>query len=124
MYPRIDHYCSLCLDWISIDQVSTAECCSVWRNILKHWISSSGKIKQCLGRQRLWLPAYTSIVDIQLSAPNETFIPDDLKLKELFMRGSARENLHGILTPLILRYHWIHFSQFMSMLELRTYPKQ
>ena len=40
------------------------------------------------------MPAYTSIVDIQLSAPNETFIPDELKLKELFMRASARVEFH------------------------------
>ena len=113
------------LDCISIDhQVSATECFSVWRNILKHWIGASGQIKWCLGRWPLRMPAYTSIVDIQLSALNETFIPDDLKLKELFMRGSAKEILHGILTPLILRYHWIHCSQFISILELRTYPKQ
>jgi hypothetical protein len=59
-------------------------------NFLKHWTNSSEKIKRCLGRGPLKLPAYTSIGDIQLSAPNETFIPDDLKLKELFMGASAR----------------------------------
>ena len=78
------------LDCISTDhQVSAIECCSVWRKILKHWIGASGKIKWCLGRWPLRMPAYTSIVDIQLNAPNETFILDDLKLKELFMVASA-----------------------------------
>lgn len=41
-------------------------------------------MKQCLGRGPLKLPVYTSIGDIQLSAPKGTFIPDDLKLKEMF----------------------------------------
>lgn len=90
LHPTIEDYCSLWLNWVSTGhQVSAGQCCSIWRNILKHWTSSSEKIKRCLRKGPLRLPAYTSIEDIQLSAPNETFIPDDLKLKELFMRASA-----------------------------------
>jgi hypothetical protein len=36
------------------------------------------------------LLAYTSTRDIQLSALDETFILDDLQLKELFVRASTR----------------------------------
>ena len=96
-------------DWlhcISTDhQVSATECCPVWRNILKHWIAASGQIKWCLGRWPLRMPAYTSIVDIQLSAPNETFILDDLKLKELFMRASARAFQQGRV-PVRTDFQW------------------
>ena len=55
----------------------------------QHWTKLSDKIKRCLERGPLKLPAYTSSRDIRLGAPNETFIPDDLKLNKLFMGSSA-----------------------------------
>jgi hypothetical protein len=90
LYPKIRHHCNLWLGWISNDhQGSVADCCSVWRIFLKHWTKLSDKIKQHLGRGPLKLLDYTSIGDIQPSALNETFIPNDLKLKELFMGAYA-----------------------------------
>ncbi|GLJ45921.1 hypothetical protein SUGI_0966850 [Cryptomeria japonica] len=90
LHPRIEDYCNLWLDWIRSNHVVTeCECCSVWRNIVKHWTQSPSAIKGKLGKQGLKFPAHTSGGDIQLCSPNETFIPDDLLLKELFRKVST-----------------------------------
>ncbi|GLJ45914.1 hypothetical protein SUGI_0966750 [Cryptomeria japonica] len=91
LHPKIEEYCNLWLDWIRSNHVVTEpECCSVWRNILKHWSESPSTIKRLLRKQGLKFPAHTSSGHIQVCAPNETFIPDDLSLKELFKEASTK----------------------------------
>ncbi|GLJ45911.1 hypothetical protein SUGI_0966710 [Cryptomeria japonica] len=89
--PRIEDYCNLWLDWIMSNHVVTEpECYSVWRNILKHWREYPSAIKRLFGKQGLKFPAHTSSGHIQLCEPNETFIPDDLALKELLRKASTK----------------------------------
>ncbi|GLJ45917.1 hypothetical protein SUGI_0966800 [Cryptomeria japonica] len=89
--PRIEDYCNLWLDWIRSNHVVTEpECCSVWRNILKHWRESPSAIKRLLPKQGSKFPAHTSSGHIQICVPHETFIPDDLRLKELFRKASTK----------------------------------
>eukprot|EP01018_Ginkgo_biloba_P017680 Gb_37162 [translate_table: standard] len=91
LHPRLEDYCNLWMDWVSSNhQVTKDECCSVWRKIVKHWKNSSARIERHIKRPGLRLPAFTNRGDIQLSTPNETFIPDDLQLRELFKRASIR----------------------------------
>ena len=91
LHPSIEDYCNLWMDWIVGNHIVTEwECCLVWRNMLKQWSLSPSDIKGKLGKQGLKIPSHTSDGHIQLSAPNETFIPDDLTLTHLFKTSSTK----------------------------------
>ncbi|KAH9328704.1 hypothetical protein KI387_000812, partial [Taxus chinensis] len=89
--PKVEDYCNLWLHWIVHNHsVTGQECCSVWRNFLMHWSKYSSTIRLHLGTDSLKLPTCTNNGQIELCAPNETFVPDDLRLKELFQIESSR----------------------------------
>ena len=70
-----------------------SKCCLVWKHIIQKWSSSSLNIKQYLVINGFCkVPVCTDNGDIHLCRRDKAFVPDDLQLKDLFKRGSARLN--------------------------------
>eukprot|EP01018_Ginkgo_biloba_P010003 Gb_15824 [translate_table: standard] len=85
LYPIIEDYCNLWLDWISEEhQVTEDDCCLVWGNILNHWANSSAAILNYLRVEDLRLPVFASNEKIEIADPKEAFVPDNFQLASLF----------------------------------------